>query len=205
MRSWCNLRARNVAATIDKNKNKTRKKERKDTTTHLYWMYRVGMVISFTWCFVIPTLVLWRWSVINPGVSSGGTSNSTILAQRYRTGPGHELAGLAVHPTISLCPSRRWGRREPGKHKKIHKSKHEHKIEEDTIKPKRQEVKIRNIDLLSLLKLLGWRKPNLITLLISRINSHFRVPRKKIDFFSDSLTTKTMLATKLGDFFDILT
>ena len=26
-------------------------------------------------------LVLWGWSVINPGVSSGGTSNSTILPQ----------------------------------------------------------------------------------------------------------------------------
>jgi len=27
------------------------------------------------------TLVLWWWSAINPGVSSGGTSNSTILPQ----------------------------------------------------------------------------------------------------------------------------
>jgi len=27
------------------------------------------------------TLVLWEWSVINPGVPLGGTSNSTILPQ----------------------------------------------------------------------------------------------------------------------------
>ena len=60
------------------------------------------------------TLVLWGWSVINPGVSSGGTSNSTILSQWYRTGPGHDLAGIALRPTSFLCPSRRWGRGEPG-------------------------------------------------------------------------------------------
>jgi len=59
-------------------------------------------------------LVLWGWSVINPGVSSGGTSNSTILPQRYQTGPGHGLAGIALDPTSCLCPSRRWGRGEPG-------------------------------------------------------------------------------------------
>ena len=40
------------------------------------------------------TLVLWGWSVINPGVLSGGTSNSTILLQGYRTGPGHDLLEL---------------------------------------------------------------------------------------------------------------
>jgi len=60
------------------------------------------------------TLVLWGWSVINPGVSSGVTSNSTILAQWYRTGPGHDLAGIALRPTSFMCPSRRWGRGEPG-------------------------------------------------------------------------------------------
>jgi len=59
-------------------------------------------------------LVLWGWSVINPGVSSGDTSNSTILPQGYRTGHGHDLAGIAPDPTSSLCPSRRWGRDEPG-------------------------------------------------------------------------------------------
>jgi len=59
-------------------------------------------------------LVLWGWSVINPGISSGGTSNSTILPQGYRTGPGHELAGIALDATMSLCPSKRWGRGEPG-------------------------------------------------------------------------------------------
>jgi len=49
-------------------------------------------------------------TVINPGVSSGGTSNSMILPQGYHTGPGHELAGIALDPAMSLCPSRRWGR-----------------------------------------------------------------------------------------------
>jgi len=53
------------------------------------------------------TLVLWGWSVINTGVSSGGTSNPTILPQGYRTGPGHDLAGIALDPTSFLCPSRR--------------------------------------------------------------------------------------------------
>ena len=56
------------------------------------------------------TLVSWGLSVINPGVSSGGTSNSTILSQRSRTGPGHDLAGIALRPTSFLRPSRRWGR-----------------------------------------------------------------------------------------------
>ena len=60
------------------------------------------------------TLVLWGWSVSNPGVSSGGTSNSTILPQSYQTGHGHDLAGIALRPTSFLCPSRRWGRGEPG-------------------------------------------------------------------------------------------
>jgi len=54
------------------------------------------------------TLVLWGWSVVNPGVSSGGTSNSTILPQWYRTGPGHDLVGIALDPTSFLCSSRRW-------------------------------------------------------------------------------------------------
>jgi len=58
--------------------------------------------------------MLWGWGVINPGVLSGGTFNSMILLQEYRTGPGHELAGIALDPTMSLCPSRRWGRGEPG-------------------------------------------------------------------------------------------
>ena len=52
-------------------------------------------------------LVLLGWSVINPGVSSGGTSNSTILPQWYQTGPGHDLAGIALRPTSFLRPSRR--------------------------------------------------------------------------------------------------
>jgi len=60
------------------------------------------------------TLVLWGWSVSNPGVSSGGTSNSTILPQSYQTGHGHDLAGIALRPTSFLCPSKRWGRGEPG-------------------------------------------------------------------------------------------
>jgi len=48
------------------------------------------------------TLVSWGWSVINPGrgVSSGGTSNSKILPQGYQTGPGHELARIALDPTM---------------------------------------------------------------------------------------------------------
>jgi len=46
--------------------------------------------------------------------SSGGTSNSTILPQWYRTGPGHDLTRFTLDPTSFLCPSRRWGRREPG-------------------------------------------------------------------------------------------
>jgi len=50
------------------------------------------------------TLVLWGWSVINPDVSSGGTSNSTILPQGYRTGPEHDLAGITLDPTsFSVC------------------------------------------------------------------------------------------------------
>ena len=28
--------------------------------------------------------------------------------------PGHDFAGIALHPTSFLCPSRRWGRGEPG-------------------------------------------------------------------------------------------
>ena len=28
--------------------------------------------------------------------------------------PGHDLAGIALDPTSFLCPSRRWGRGEPG-------------------------------------------------------------------------------------------
>jgi len=60
------------------------------------------------------TLVLLGWSVINPGVSSGGTSNSTILPQRYRTGAGHDLAGIALDDKSFLCPSSRWGRGDPG-------------------------------------------------------------------------------------------
>ena len=58
------------------------------------------------------TLVLWGWSVINPGVSLAGTSNSTILPQGYRTGPRHDFAGIALHPTSFLRPSRRWGKGE---------------------------------------------------------------------------------------------
>jgi len=46
------------------------------------------------------TLVLWGCSIINPGGLSGGTSNSTILPQGYRTGPGHDLAGIALLPAI---------------------------------------------------------------------------------------------------------
>ena len=42
--------------------------------------------------------------------SWGGTSKSMILPQRYHTGRGHELAGMALDPAMSLCPSRRWGR-----------------------------------------------------------------------------------------------
>jgi len=38
----------------------------------------------------------------------------TILPQGYRTGPGHDLAGIVLHLTSFLCPSRRWGRGEPG-------------------------------------------------------------------------------------------
>ena len=64
------------------------------------------------------TFVLWEWSVINPGVSSGSTSesNSTILPQGKRTGPGHwhDLAGFALDAKSFLCPSRRWGRGKPG-------------------------------------------------------------------------------------------
>ena len=33
-----------------------------------------------------------------------------ILPQWYRTGAGHDLAGIALSPTSILCPSRRWGR-----------------------------------------------------------------------------------------------
>jgi len=33
-----------------------------------------------------------------------------ILPQCYRTGPGHDLAGIALHPTSFLCLSRRWAR-----------------------------------------------------------------------------------------------
>jgi len=43
----------------------------------------------------------------------GGTFNSAILPQGYRTGPGH-VAGIALDPTSFVCPSRRWGRGEPG-------------------------------------------------------------------------------------------
>jgi len=60
------------------------------------------------------TLALWGWSLINPGVSLGGTSNSIILTQGYRTGPEHVPAGTALHPTSFLCLSRRWGWGEPG-------------------------------------------------------------------------------------------
>jgi len=62
------------------------------------------------------TSVLWGWSVINPDVSLGGTSNSTILLQGYRLGtvPGHDLAGIARDPASFVCPSRRWGRGDPG-------------------------------------------------------------------------------------------
>ena len=60
------------------------------------------------------TLVLCGWSVINSGVSSGVTCNSTILPQGYRTDPGHYLTGIALDPTSFLCLSRRWGRGEPG-------------------------------------------------------------------------------------------
>jgi len=85
----------------------------------LVFLSRIGSV-GWVWWFSIcdtfngNTLVLWGWSVINPGVSSGGTSNSMILPQWYWTGPGHDLAGIALHPTSFLCPSRRWGRGEPG-------------------------------------------------------------------------------------------
>ena len=48
------------------------------------------------------TVVLWEWSVINPCVSSGGTSNSTILPRGYQTDP----AGIALDPISFLCPSR---------------------------------------------------------------------------------------------------
>jgi len=34
------------------------------------------------------------------GVSSGGTSNSTILPQGYRTGPRQKFAGIALDLTI---------------------------------------------------------------------------------------------------------
>jgi len=60
------------------------------------------------------TLVLWGWSVINSAVSSGGSSNSTTLPKGYQTGFGHDLAGIALSPTSFLCPSKRWGRGEPG-------------------------------------------------------------------------------------------
>jgi len=60
------------------------------------------------------TLVLWGWSVINPGVSSGGTSNSLILPQEYQTSPGHDLSEIALEPTNFVCPSRRWERGELG-------------------------------------------------------------------------------------------
>jgi len=73
------------------------------------WLRWFGIYVIFC-----NTLVLWGWSVINPGVSSGGTFNSMILPQGYWTGPGHELAGIAQHPTMSPCPSRRWVRGEPG-------------------------------------------------------------------------------------------
>jgi len=66
------------------------------------------------------TLVLWGWRacVINLGVSSGGTANSTILPQGYRTGPGHDLAEIALHPTSFVFPSRKWGRGEKGEEEK---------------------------------------------------------------------------------------
>jgi len=43
------------------------------------WICLVGMVIWHV--MLCNTLVLWGWSVINPGVCSGGTSNCTILPQ----------------------------------------------------------------------------------------------------------------------------
>jgi len=45
---------------------------------------RVSMVIQLVvYVMLCNTLVLRGWSVINPGVLSGGTSNSTILPQAY--------------------------------------------------------------------------------------------------------------------------
>ena len=75
-----------------------------------------GGYCDLAYVMICNTLVLWGWSDINPGVSSGRTSNSTILPQGYRTGPGHDLAEIALpwHPTSFMCPSRRWGRGEPG-------------------------------------------------------------------------------------------
>jgi len=45
-----------------------------------------------------------------------GTNGCVIeaLPQGYQTGPGHDLAGIALYPTSFLCLSRRWGRGEAG-------------------------------------------------------------------------------------------
>jgi len=34
--------------------------------------------------------------------------------QHTHSGPGHDLAGIALRPTSFLCPSRRWEKGEPG-------------------------------------------------------------------------------------------
>jgi len=44
-------------------------------------------------------------------VESTGTKTP---GQKHRTGPGHDLAGTAIHSTSFLCPSRRWGKGETG-------------------------------------------------------------------------------------------
>ena len=81
-------------------------------TVKLCCLEGLAILVSKTLVFLSRIgLVLWGWSVINPGVSSEGTSNSTILPQWYQTGPGHDLAGIALHHISFLCPSKigeRW-------------------------------------------------------------------------------------------------
>jgi len=56
------------------------------------WICLVGGDLSYVMLCI--TLVLWGWSVINPGVSSGGTSNFTILPKDTELALGMTLLEL---------------------------------------------------------------------------------------------------------------
>jgi len=77
-------------------------------------LHRSGRYCDLAYMNLCDIMVLWVWIVVNFGVLMGGTSNSTILHKGCQTVPGHKLAGIALHPAISLCQSRRWRRGEPG-------------------------------------------------------------------------------------------